>query len=509
MVINTKIINNIKLRIIFLFVLAFIPRITSLGGHSVFVDEIIWMSRSKDVYAAVRTMSWSPYNAVWWLIPGVAEPIGLPMTFLGGLSITFLSSGYSHYSLNIAKDFVAARLPAVVLGSLFIPFFYFLSKKFIGDRLAFIASLLLALDPIAIATSRWLHQDTPLMVFSTLSILLYLYSRRKAATIGSAFLAAMAILTKPQGFLIIPVLAIVSVIAVLTKQKAHFKILSVWIGLTAFFTILLFPYLWGNPAGNMLKYLSVQAANVSGGNLTIFNGQVTFNPPWYYYFAIFPFRLPESILIGFLAGLAITFAKLKRNILKNGFLQASLIYTILFVAVISFSDKKLGIRYLLGVWPYVYIIAAYGLIYLEKLIGKPFRKIFWLLTFLFPVWGIIKFYPSYYLFYNHLITPAKYQSLEAVGYCDSVKPAIEYLGPNLFHGVKIMLPGCDAAINYYTGFTINRVESVSAHPDYIILENLTAQKLPAITDDIRNAKYREIKEIDFRGLILAKIYQKP
>lgn len=509
MLFNIKIINNTKFKMLLLLIIAFLPRIINLGGHSVFVDEISWMSRSKDVYAAVRTGTWSPYNAVWWLNKGVAESIGLPITFLSGLSMTFLSPGYSHYSLSITKDYIAARFPAVIIGSLFIPLFYLLLRRFIGDKLAFIASLLIALDPISIALSRWLHQDTALMAFSTLSILLYLYSKRKVAIAGSALLAAMAILTKPQGFLIVLTLIIISFIAVLTRQKACIKVLAGWLVLTGFFTVLFFPFLWSNPIGNILQYLSVQIGNVGGGNLTYFNGYVTQNPPWYYYFAIFPFRVPESILVGFLLGLALVFINLKKNILKNQFLQAGLIYTILFLSMISFSNKKLGIRYLFGVWPYIYIIAAYGLVYIEKLVRRPFKKFFWLTVFLFPVWGIIKFYPSYYLFYNHFITPSRFQSLESVGYCDGVKPAVEYLSPKLYHGIKIMLPGCDSAINYYTSFTINRIESISFHPDYVIEENISAQKLPGTLEDLRKAGYKGIKEINFRGLVLAKIYQKP
>jgi hypothetical protein len=37
---------------IFLLLVAFLPRIINLGGHNIFVDEITWMSRVKDVYGA-------------------------------------------------------------------------------------------------------------------------------------------------------------------------------------------------------------------------------------------------------------------------------------------------------------------------------------------------------------------------------------------------------------------------------------------------------------------------
>lgn len=510
MLFKWKIINNVKLKAFLLFISALLVRVIDLGGHDIFVDEISWMSRAKDVYAAVRTLSWSPYNAVWWLNKGVAEAIGLPVTFLSSLSMTFISStGFTHYSLNLMRDFVAARLPVAIIGSLFIPAFYLLVKKFIGDKPAFIVSLLLTLDPIAIALSRWFQHDTALMAFSTLSILIYLYSKKKIALISSSFLCAIAILTKPQGFFVVATLLVVTLAAILTKSKAYIKEFIIWLVLSVIFTVVFFPYLWSNPVVNMLHYLSVQFGNVSGGNLTFFNGQITYNPPWYYYFAIFPFRVPESVFIGFLVGVVAFVFGVKKNLLKNNFFLAGITYSILFFLTISLSNKKLGIRYLFGIWPYIYIVAAYGLIFLEKFIRKPFRKVFWILVFVFPILGIVKFYPVYYLYHNNFITSPKFQNLESVGYCDSVEPSIKYLEPKLYQGIKIMLPGCDSAINYYTGFTIDKVQSLKDKPDYIIEENIGAQKLSGQTEEILRAGYKQIKEIDFRGLNLAKIYQKP
>ncbi len=501
--------NKMGLKFILLLIVAFVPRVINLGGHNIFVDEIIWMSRCKDVYGTVRTLSWNPNYTEWWLVSDSAEAIGLPVTFLCGLSMTFLSPGYSHYSLNIAQDFVAARVPVAIIGTLFVPFFYFLLRKFIDDKIAFIASLLLALDPVSIGLSRWLHHDMALVAFSTLSLMLYLRGKRIPLIIASSFLAALAILTKPQGFLVVGTILIFSITSLFLRQKVDIKKLLVWLVAGTLFTIALFPYLWIDPVGRMLDYLFLQRSIVNLGNLTYFNGAITQNPPWYYYFAIFPFRVPESVLLGFFMGLVITIIGIKRNLLKNDFSLMAIIYSVLFLAVISFSDKKLGIRYLLGVWPYIFVIAASGLVYIEKLVGSSFRKAYWLIVFLFPVWGILKFYPSFYLYYNHLITPAGYQNLESVGYCDSVKPAITYLEPKLYHGIKLMLPGCDAAINYYTGFTVNRVYSVADKPDFIIEETHNAQKSLTITDEILKAGYKEIKIIDFRGLILARIYQKP
>jgi hypothetical protein len=504
-----NIVGNTKFKVFLLFILAFLPRIIGLGEHNIFVDEITWMSRCKDVYAAVRTLSWSPYNIDWWLTPNIAEAIGLPVTFLGGIAMTYLSPGYSSHSLNIVRDFVATRIPVAMIGTFFVPILYLLLRKFVNDKVAFVSSLLLAVDPVSIGLSRWLHHDVALVFFSVFSLFLYLISNRRIVVVASAFLASMAILTKPQGFLVVATLVIYSILTFIIKKEIKPKKLIGWTLLAAVFTTLFFPYLWKNPIGNMLYYLSFQVANVDLGNLTYFNGQITSNPPWYYYFAIFPFRVPESILFGLIVGLILFVLNIKKKIFTNKLVQVALIYSVLFIVAISLSSKKLGIRYLFGVWPYIYILAASGLVYIEKFISKPFKKVYWLIVFLFPIWGILKFYPIYYLYHNNFITPQNFQSLESVGYCDSVKPAIEYLEPKLYHGIKLMLPGCDAAINYYTGFTINRIYNVNDNPDFIIEEFHNAQKSLDIYKQIDEAGYKEIKQIDFREIILAKIYQKP
>jgi len=480
-----------------------------LSKHSIFADEVTWMVRGKGVYAAIHSRIFYYFDNGWWLDKTTSEPIGLPMSFLGGVAMSYLSPGYSNYSLNITKDFIATRIPSVFVGSLFVPIFYLLLRKHIDDKLAFITSLLMSLDPISIALSRWFHQDMALMIFSSLSLLTFIYKKNKITTIVSAFLAAMAILTKPQGFLVPITLIIFSCVQFLTTKKVNIKKFIFWLILTSIFIVLFFPFLWNEPINGIIQYLAIQYTNAVNGQITFFNGNITTNPLWYYYFAIFPFRIPESIFIGFIIGFILTLFGFKKGFIKNSFVQIALIYSILFITVISISSKKLGIRYLFAVWPYIYVLATYGLFKLSDKLKWINKKIFWIVVFVFQVWGIVKFYPSYYLFYNHFITPQKMQNLESIAFCDSVKPAIEYLEPNLYHGIIIMLMGCDSTINYYTGNTIKSVYNVNDNPNYIIEENYDAQLNPNRVLQIENSEYKKIKEIYFRGLIIAKIYQKP
>ena len=388
---------SLKLKLLTLFLVAFVPRIIGIDKHAIFADEIAWMVRGKETFLAIKAQNWTNLKSnIWWMDTKAAEPMGLPMAFAIGGAITFLTPGYSNYSLNITKDFIASRIPALLLGSLFIPlFYYFLRKNGIKDNIALTSSLLFAIDPIAIGLSRWAHQDLALMVFTTLGLL----STGKSSFISTTF----AIFTKPQGLISPFVLA-------LTKKSL------VWLIIGIIATTLLWPY------------LKTQFNVVSTGHLTTFNGQIFTNPPWYYYLAILPFRVPEGILIGLFLAIFVKKKKLPLPLL---------IYSAIFLIVISLSDKKLGIRYLFGIWPVFYILSAYGLSKIKN------KLLFWILALAFPIFGIFKFYPSYYLYHNNFISGKNFQELESVGFCDGVAPSIKYLEPKLFHGVKIMLPGCD------------------------------------------------------------------
>lgn len=453
---------SFRLKLLTLFFVAFVPRIIGIDKHAIFADEIAWMVRGKETFLAIKARNWVNLKSnIWWMDTKAAEPIGLPMAFFIGGAITFLTPGYSNYSLNITKDYVASRIPAVFLGSLIIPLFYYLLKKNnVKDKVAFTSGLLFAMDPVAIGLSRWAHQDVALMAFTTLGLL----STGKASLISNI----LAILTKPQGLISPFVLAV--------TKKSFF-----WLAVSIVATALLWPY------------LETQFNVVSTGHLTIFNGEVTTTPPWYYYLTIFPFRIPEGILLGLLLAIFVRKKKLPSSLL---------VYSAIFLVVISLSDKKLGIRYLFGIWPLVYLLAGYGL---QKIKNK---FLFWIIALAFPIFGIFKFYPSYYLYHNGFINGKNFQQLESVGFCDGVAPSIKYLEAKLFHGVKIMLPGCDGTINYYTGFTINKINALNENPDYVIIETQDKQKFPLRIPQVNEAGYKEIKKIEFADLELAKIYAK-
>lgn len=496
--------------VIFLFFIALAIRLIGIDEHGLFHDELSWMVRGKELFFAVKQFNLNFFESGWWLNRFAAEPLGLPMAFLAGIMLVVFSPGQSRLSLGIIPDIIAARIPVVIIGSLFIPVYYLLIRKYIDKKIALVAALLMVFDPVSLGLSRWLHQDLALAATSFISLLLFIRNRSGMTLLASAVFASLALLTKPQGFLIPISLFIYCLSVSRLERKTFFTKLGKWLFMVGCLVIIAFPFLWRNPLTQMLLYLKTQLSVVSQGHLVYFLGQITRNPPWYYYLAITPFHLTEAVLLGVIAGLIGVFVSFKKRFFKlSPLAKISLIYSLLAFLTVSLASKKLGIRYLFPLWPYILLFAGWGLFTLSNLFTTNFRKVFWFFIFAFTIIEVLRFYPSYYLFHNHLISARQYQEMELVGVCDGIKPAMEYLAPLINEGSKIMFLTCGATANYYTGYSLKIVEDIKEEPEYIILEKNYAQRFPQTISSIEENNYQLLKEIDFRGISLVTIYRQP
>ncbi len=491
-----------KLIVIILFLIAISIRLYGLSEHSLFADEITWMAKGKEYFFALKQINLNYFNNGPWLDKSTTWPIALPMSLLSGIMLVFFAPGQSSRSAGILNDITAGRIPPAIIGAIFIPIFYLLISRYVSKKIAIISALLLALDPVSLGLSRWVSQDLMLMVTSFLGLILFFENKPFLSLIVSPFFTSMAILTKPQGGVVVIALLIYLLTVEKGKKKAEFIKFLKWIFMVVILTIVFFPFLWNNPF-KMLWYLKTQAETISQTPPIIFLGQITTDPPWYYYLATLPFHLTEVVFVGIMAGVMGI-----RRVKLSPFLRTSIIYSLLFFIIISWSPQKLGIRYAFPIWPYLFLLAAFGLTKIESIIKQKWQKIYWSVIFIASIIAVVKFYPSYYLYYNQFVSPQQYQKLESIGFCDGIKPAMEYLNPKLHEGIKIMFYDCNFSANYYTGYTLNHVYAVSDQPEYIVLETYSSQKNPLLEPSLKDFGYHLIKEINFKSLLLARIYAK-
>ncbi len=117
-----------------IFLVSFIPRIYQIDKSPIYPDEITWMVRAKETFLAVRTFNFNhiityfrSYNA-WWNVNNDTEAISLPLVSITGPFIAYLGNGQGILSRNILPDYVAARVPLVIINSLFVVLIYLFLK---------------------------------------------------------------------------------------------------------------------------------------------------------------------------------------------------------------------------------------------------------------------------------------------------------------------------------------------------------------------------------------------
>jgi len=451
-----KIKNVNLLLIIFIFLISFFVRVYKLQETEIYPDEITWIVRGRESFLAIKTGKLSYFKTAWWKSETDTEAINLPGALISGASIFFLAKNQPT-SLNIFPDYIAARIPLTIINSLFVIFFYlFLIKITNNKKTAFLGSLILSLDPVSVALSRWYLADSYLMIWLFLSFCsFYFIKKKKLSIITTALFLTLSFLTKPTALILLPVLFMIAPSKLFLTLIPFFIFVHLfWLGNGGYIGFEIYDY--------VIKQYKLSQEPFQ----TFFAGKITTNPPFYYYLNQLVIRLPLLTLIGLLISLL---AKRVRNVLRKQKVIFSLsLFVFLYILVFSLSTKKLGIRYIYPVYPWIYYVSSVGIIYFYNKFNSKLKILCTTLLFGYLSFLSIYFFPNYYLFYNQIFGgPSKIQSHDMVGLCTGAKNAISFINKNyLTDSVAYM--GCNRfAINYYSGV---RVSSDWKNEKYVIIE---------------------------------------
>jgi hypothetical protein len=276
--------------------------------------------------------------------------------------------------------------------------------------------------------------------------------------------------------------------------------------LTFVFISLFWPNAWGQGPGAIFEYLIRQKDLVGGGINNFFAGEVTNNPPFYYYIFQLVTRLPLIVLLGFGAGVFSIIRNKKKSLKDFKFYVSIFVFLLLFVIVMSLSPKKLGARYILPVWPWIYLISSLGLVFVvDKIKGVFARRLAYagILVFFLGVFNV--FLPNHYLYYNELIGgPGNAQKSNLVGLCSGSKYAVDYVLRCYPQVEQISSLGCGkTTIPYYYPHSYNANWKTA---DVVVIENyyLQLEKDPEVNEfyDANRPTYT----INVNGAKLAHIY---
>jgi len=366
-------ISNIKQKILWpdiglsliLFALALTPRLVGLQTF-VTADEAKWVYRSAQFWLAVLHGDWA--NTASKLKPAVT---------------TMWSAGpgfwvYNHFHNNLPfADFLTAvpewqvnpsvlhatRIPTILLSCGMVAVAYLLLRPVLGRRPAFLAGFFLAIDPLFLAHSRFLHHDALVTLFTLPSLLLAIRAAKGGwgTLVSSAILGGLAFLTKsPIFFLGVFVGALFLLVgwqagwqsgAVRQKLLVALGRFAVWAIISYLTFIIIWPAAWLRPVGLPLDVIFEALQESAGESDDLFiNLGVLYYPVYFIFYSTLPV----------LAGLAIW--GFQRKHLSDSARYTTTVlawFALAFIIFMTLSDKR-SVRYILPAIVTVDVVAATG-----------------------------------------------------------------------------------------------------------------------------------------------------
>ncbi len=410
------------------------------------------------------------------------------------------------YKLNrsIADKIVRyARLPNILLASFGGIFLFFWIRKKFDLIAAVLASFFYFLSPNILAHARLATTDIAATVFIMCSVFTFwdLVNKpgRVKALIAGVFMG-LAMMSKYSALLLFPVYAVLTV-SIYSRQLTSAKRLKTPI-LSSFFLFLCISFfvLWAGyafefkpflkdvlrPEGKIEIFENVirriyPAAGVefldrakswlytvpvplssfflgvlgvlkhaSGSMGTFFMGYRSSGHPMYYVL-VFLIKTPIPVIISFFLGTLILFRRTEKRALHVYLLSVMLIYFIM----ASRSDLQLGLRYVLPVYPIIFVIASIGL---TDLFAK--RRVFKAVGFGLILWScVIPLYvwPDYLSYFNESIggpgNGYKYLRGSNLSWGQDLPALREYMKDNSLEDVVLVYHGSADPSYYGIGYS--------------------------------------------------------
>lgn len=513
---------------IMLLLIGALPRLMDLGLFMT-ADEKNWIGRSYEFIRAFLDLRFN--DMLQTTHPGVTAlwTIGTAVYAKAWFShIPFTNENFFHF-------IKAAQFSVAALITLTIPVIYFLLQRLLRHRfVAFVATLLIALDPFLIGYSRVAHVDgllSHLLFIAALCSMLYVrkrYSRRWL--IASALTAALALLTKVPAVFILPFLGLL----ILTNQRpsalrymlrARLHDLAIWLMLVVVLFVTLWPALvWvPDPKGNAL----VLKRDISWAATTPHDAAEEFSlNVWHYPAALLARTTPLTlfstvVMLVVLICLTISprFSSRFRELLAGGELKVwwwVVAYAFFFVLMMTLGAKK-GDRYILPIWPALHLLTAgalaYGLAYTKdrfsERVARQATVLVMLLVFLLSATTVWRYHPYALAYSNPLFPPNLSQEL---GWGEGLDQVAAWLNEHA--------PTADVASWYPQElgmFTTARVAHINAHEQgkirYIVLyKNMFGRPPEHYANDFIDEYYKKRDPVfiaTVAGHEYAWVYEKP
>lgn len=417
---------------LFILLLALVPRLAS--PQILTYDEgRYWVNRSENFLDALKTgqieetaQSFHPGVMTMWF--GAA-----------GITIDRIINGEDHATVDPMQYRSNIRVVMAVVNALGVLAGWFLLRHLLGPRPALLAALLWATDPYIIAHSRILHVDgltttTMFLSFLTGWIAFKLdsgrynpnWSVRWRWLAASAALGGIATLTKFTALSVVGLLGVVVLVAnwkfFRASRLPRMAMPFIAWGLIAVIVwFALYPATWAH-FDRVIDRLTLGVEVAFEGHLNFFLGEPTIQPGPIYYLLALALRVTPWVMMGLVAApFALRLYRQQSHLLFGLFL-----YAVLFLAIMTLQRKQLD-RYMLPVFPVLYVFAAVGLLWIVDRLHIPGRTMWSVATLVMVVNTWIS-YPYEIAYYNPLLGgAATAERTLLVGWGEGLDQAVDYI----------------------------------------------------------------------------------
>lgn len=438
------------LTLLLLFLALWTPRTLALN-HFVTEDERRWLTRSANFYQAITERDWAhtfqrehPGVTVMWMgtlgflheFPAYAR---LAPGQFGWEQEEFETWLSANSTLTPLELLAAGRWWVALAIALILTAYYLPLRRLFGSAAAVLMTLFAGWSPFTLALSRQLHPDGLVSVLIFLALLLFLAwlygGRQRRYLIASALVTGLAWLTKTPAIFLVPTGALLLLLEgwrmrrqgeVETGRQGEGHLSSspllplslsfvAWGFLAILTFVLLWPAMWLDPLGTLLKMASEMSEYVEGHvNPNYFLGQITADPGALFYPIAWFWRTTPATLIGLVLAAVAAWRgspPLDTPTTRRSAL-ALLLFALLFTLGMTLGAKKFD-RYLLPAFPALDVLAALGWLGLGDwvigLLGHQFRPNHplslspaLLVCFLLHALPGLLHYPYYLTYYNPL-----------------------------------------------------------------------------------------------------------
>ncbi len=375
-------------------------------------------------------------NPVWWL------------------QFDFASQFLYQSGNNPDQIMLLARTSMILVLLFLIGLVFFWCKKNFGQQTALLSLVLMCLSPTLLAHGRLVTTDVGAALGVVMTIFFWLRLLKKPQLLNiilAAVILGISLLFKFSLVLLIPFLAIITLMYAWVKQKSFIKysLTAILVGLIALILVIwpiYYFHTFNYPIQQQVKdttfnlenssapeivsdiliWMSSQpvlraisqyftgfimvASRTAGGNTTFFLGQISAESWKTYFPVVYLIKVPLSFhLLTLIAlGFFINSFRRKKNIavkqwIAKYFPEISIfLFIVIYWAVSIKGNLNIGIRHLLPVFPLTIILVSRFISFWLK---KPYLKTKYLLLGLIIFWqftSIVRIYPHFLAYFNQL-----------------------------------------------------------------------------------------------------------